>query len=103
MIPDLAWERYDAVMTPCVVELGNDTLRMYYSAGEAYEPDAIGVAHSYDEGKTWVKYGDPVFYPDPTSSSDNYKVTSPHILLYDGWYYLFYCGFRGFLRISSAG
>src|SRR5271170_6349453 len=95
MIADLPWERYDAVMTPCVVELPNDVLRMYYSAGEWYEPDAIGVAHSYDGGMTWVKHGNPVFYPDPSSGHDNYKVTSPHVLVHEGWYYLFYCGFRG--------
>jgi len=95
MTADLPWERYDAVMTPCVVELPNDVLRMYYSAGEWYEPDAIGVAHSYDGGMTWVKHGNPVFYPDPTSGHDNYKVTSPHVLFHEGWYYLFYCGFRG--------
>src|SRR6266516_4119533 len=95
MVADLPWERYDAVMTPCVLELNSDVLRMYYSAGEWYEPDAIGVAHSYDGGTTWVKHRNPVFYPDPTSKHDNYKVTSPHVLYHDGWYYLFYCGFRG--------
>src|SRR5579859_2124084 len=99
MAATLPWERYDAVMTPCVIELDNDVLRMYYSGGESYEPDAIGVAHSYDGGVTWVKHGDPIFYPDPYSSHDNYKVTSPHVVFHDGWYYLFYCGFRGILPI----
>src|SRR5438874_6669030 len=74
MSATLPWERYDAVMTPCVIELENDVLRMYYSGGESYEPDAIGVAHSYDGGVTWVKHGDPIFYPDPLSLDDNYKV-----------------------------
>ena len=97
----LPWERYDAVMTPCVIELPNDVLRMYYSAGESYEPDAIGVAHSYDGGHTWVKHGNPIFYPDPTSTHDNYKVTSPHVIFHESWYYLFYCGFRGIpIRVS---
>lgn len=70
-------------MTPCVLELDNDVLTMYYSAGEWYEPPAIGVAHSYDSGITWVKHGNPVFYPDPTSKYDHCKVTSPHVLYYD--------------------
>jgi beta-1,2-mannobiose phosphorylase / 1,2-beta-oligomannan phosphorylase len=95
MVADLDWERGDAVMTPCVIELENSALRMYYSGGQWYEPDAIGVAHSYDGGTTWVKHGDPIFNPDPTSPFDNYKVTAPHVLFHDGWYYLFYCGFRG--------
>lgn len=95
MTADLSWERFSAVMTPCVIELPNGVLRMYYSGGEWYEPDAIGAAHSYDGGSTWVKQGDPILYPDPTSKHDNYKVSSPHVLFHDGWYYLFYCGFRG--------
>ena len=95
MVADLAWERYIAVMTPSIIELENQVLRMYYSGGESEEPDAIGVAHSYDGGVTWVKRGDPVFLPDPTSSWDNFKVTAPHIVIHDGWYYLFYCGFTG--------
>lgn len=45
MVADLSWER-DAIMTPCVLELDNDVLRMY-SARKWYELDAIGVAHSY--------------------------------------------------------
>ena len=82
-------------MTPCVIELANDVLRMYYSGGDSYEPDAIGVAHSYDGGVTWVKHGDPVFFPDPYSPYDSYKVDSPHVVFHDGWYYLFYCGLKG--------
>jgi len=95
MVADLPWERYDAVMNPSVIELENDVLRMYYSAGESDKADAIGVAHSYDGGMTWVKHGNPVLHPDSTSKHDNFKVTSPHILFHDGWFYLFYCGFRG--------
>jgi len=82
-------------MTPCIIELANDVLRMYYSGGDSYEPDAIGVAHSYDGGVTWVKHGDPVFFPDPYSPYDSYKVDSPHVVFHDGWYYLFYCGLKG--------
>src|SRR5271163_4309273 len=108
MVADLPWERYDAVMTPCVIELPNDVLRMYYSAGEAYEPDAIGVAHSYDGGLTWVKHGDPIFEPDRISGEvgawwDSYKVTSPHVIRGDdGYFYMFYAGFRN-IDYSSIG
>jgi hypothetical protein len=102
MVVDLPWERYDAVMTPCVIELANDVLRIYCSVGEGYELDAIGVAHSYDGGITWVKHGNPVFSPDPSSGHDNHKVTSPHVLVHEGWYYLFYCGFRGSPPMSSS-
>jgi len=101
MRPDLEWERYNAVMTPSIIVLENDILRMYYSGGESEEPDVIGVAHSFDWGRTWVKHGDPVFLPDPTTTWDNWKVTAPHIVVHEGWYYMFYCGFRGNIDFIS--
>jgi predicted GH43/DUF377 family glycosyl hydrolase len=94
-------------MTPSIIDLPNGALRMYYAAGETYEPDAIGVAHSYDGGITWVKHGNPVFLPDRTSGVigewfDSHKVTSPHVLVIDGWYYMFYAAFRN-TDYSSIG
>lgn len=107
MVPTLPWE-LSAVMTPTIVELPNDVLRMYYSAGETYEPDAIGVAHSYDGGMTWAKHGNPIFVPDKSSGKvgvwwDSYKVTSPHVIHGDdGYFYMFYAGFRN-VDYSSIG
>ena len=106
MEPTLLWEK-GAVMTPSVIDLPNGALRMYYAAGETYEPDAIGIAHSYDGGLTWVKHGDPIFKPDRTSGKigvwfDSHKVTSPHVIWHDGYFYMFYAGFRN-TDYSSVG
>ena len=106
MEPTLPWEK-EAVMTPSIIDLPNGALRMYYSAGETYEPDAIGIAHSYDGGLTWVKHGDPIFKPDRTSGKigvwfDSHKVTSPHVIQHDDYFYMFYAGFRN-TDYSSVG
>jgi len=106
MEPTLLWEK-EAVMTPSIIDLPNGALRMYYSAGETYEPDAIGIAHSYDGGLTWVKHGDPIFKPDRTSGKigvwfDSHKVTSPHVIQHDDYFYMFYAGFRN-TDYSSVG
>lgn len=106
MVQNIPWEN-ECVMTPSVLMMENGILRMYYSAGQAYEPDSIGVAHSYDGGRTWVKHGNAIFGPDRTSGIvgewwDSHKTTSPHVLLIDGWYYMFYAGFRN-TDYSSIG
>lgn len=106
MVHDIPWEN-ECVMTPSVLMMENGIFRMYYSAGQAYEPDSIGVAHSYDGGRTWVKHGNAIFGPDRTSGIvgewwDSHKTTSPHVLLIDGWYYMFYAGFRN-TDYSSIG
>ena len=85
------WET-QAVMTRSIIDLPNGALRMYYAGREAYELDAIGVAHSYNEGLTCVKRGDLIFRPDRTSSEigawfDSHKVTSSHVIEHDGYYY----------------
>ena len=95
-------------MTPTIVDLPGGALRMYYAGGETYEPDSIGVAHSYDGGHTWVKSGNPILTPDQASGKvgewwDSYKVTSPHVIVGDdGYYYMFYAGFRN-VDYSSIG
>jgi hypothetical protein len=113
LLPTLPWEQSTdsyasglyAVMTPTIVDLPNDVLRMYYAAGESYEPDAIGVAHSYDGG---LKHGDPIFKPDRNSGEvgvwwDSHKVTSPHVIRgEDDYFYMFYAGFRN-IDYSSVG
>ena len=91
---DQPWEKV-AVMCPHV--LWNEAVgqfRMWYSGGEQYEPDAIGVATSVD-GKTWVKSPDnPVFGSRPDLAWEHYKVTGGQVIRHGGWYYMFYIGFR---------
>jgi predicted GH43/DUF377 family glycosyl hydrolase len=92
--PEAAWEKA-AVMCPHVIWDEQAKLyRMWYSAGEQYEPDSLGYATSPD-GPTWTKYpGNPVFRPDPASSWDQHKVTGAQVIKLGDWYVMFYIGFR---------
>lgn len=91
---EATWEK-GAVMCPHVLwdpEAG--LYRMWYSAGDQYEPDAIGCATSKD-GLEWKRLaGNPVFKPDPSSAWEQHKVTAALVEKHDGWYLMFYIGFR---------
>lgn len=91
---DAAWEKV-AVMCPHVIwdEPGR-VFRMWYSGGEQYEPDAIGYATSSD-GLVWKKSTtNPVFQSDPTIPWEKHKVTACQVVPTDGWFLMFYIGFR---------
>lgn len=92
--PDTKWEKA-AVMCPDVAwDDQANTYRMWYSAGEQYEPDAIGYATSPD-GNLWTKAKDnPIFAADPTSPWERHKVTACQVIKHGDWYYMFYIGFR---------
>jgi predicted GH43/DUF377 family glycosyl hydrolase len=67
---------------------------MWYSAGDQYEPDAVGYATSPD-GLSWAKHTDnPVFKPDPTAAWEQAKVTGVQVERMGDWYLMFYIGFR---------
>jgi predicted GH43/DUF377 family glycosyl hydrolase len=88
------WEKV-AVMCPHVMwDSKVRVFRMWYSGGEQYEPDAIGYATSAD-GLRWQKLGgEPVFQADAKIGWEKYKVTACQVIVLDGWYYMFYIGFR---------
>jgi beta-1,2-mannobiose phosphorylase / 1,2-beta-oligomannan phosphorylase len=92
--PDQPWEKV-AVMCPDVIwDAGAKVFRMWYSGGEQYEPDAIGYAASSD-GMTWMKHpANPVFQSDPATEWEKHKVTACQVIRQDGWYVMFYIGFR---------
>ena len=92
--PDQAWEK-GAVMCPDVQwDEATHLFRMWYSAGEQYEPDAIGCATSAD-GKTWTKWAaNPIFRPDAANPWEKHKVTACQVVQHGGWHYMFYIGFR---------
>jgi predicted GH43/DUF377 family glycosyl hydrolase len=92
--PEDPWEKV-AVMCPDVIwDARAKVFKMWYSAGEQYEPDAIGYATSSD-GLTWIKHaGNPVFKSDPGAVWEQYKVTACQMVEDDGWYLMFYIGFR---------
>lgn len=92
--PEKPWEKV-AVMCPHVLWDADARLfRMWYSGGDQYEPDSIGCATSPD-GITWTKNeANPVFVPDRNSAWEKHKVTACQVEKRDGWYYMFYIGFR---------
>lgn len=81
-----------AVMNPCVMRVC-DGFRMWYSAGDNYEPDVICEAHSID-GITWAKSA----YPSISQGSDCFdqsKVGGCSVLrLEDGRLVMFYIGYQ---------
>ncbi|MEW6404578.1 MAG: hypothetical protein AB1649_22505 [Chloroflexota bacterium] len=91
--PDQPWEK-DAVMVPHVMwDEGEGLYKMWYSGGGQQEPDAIGYALSPD-GQTWSKRPDPVFAPVAGNEWESEKATAGQVICYDGWYVMFYIGFR---------
>lgn len=94
LAPILPWENV-AVMCPHVIW---DDLRqiwmMWYSAGEQYEPNAIGYAVS-DDGITWTRHADhPIFSADSRNRWEQHKVTACQVVFHDGCYWMFYVGFE---------
>ncbi|HEY5911823.1 MAG TPA: family 43 glycosylhydrolase [Verrucomicrobiae bacterium] len=94
LAPESPWEKV-AVMCPHVTWDADENLfRMWYSAGDQYEPDAVGSATSSD-GLTWKKHpANPVFRPDPNSPWEQHKVTAVQVEKRGDWYVMFYIGFR---------
>jgi predicted GH43/DUF377 family glycosyl hydrolase len=92
--PEAAWEKV-AVMCPHVLWDENaKQFRMWYSAGEQNEPNAIGYATSPD-GLHWTKRDEnPVFAPDRNRDWEKHKVTGCHMEKRGDWFYMFYIGFR---------
>lgn len=91
--PDQPWEDV-AIMCPHVLwDEKQQTYRMWYSAGQQYEPNAIGYATSPD-GVNWTKPKDnPIFTADPANPWERHKVTACQIIPMDGEYIMFYIGF----------
>jgi hypothetical protein len=92
--PSASWEKV-AVMCPHVLwDRSARTWKMWYSAGEQYEPNAIGYATSPD-GLHWHKpYDHPVIAPNPKNEWEKQRVAAAQIIQWKGWYYAFYIGFR---------
>lgn len=82
MCPDVMWDESAGVW------------KMWYSAGQEYEPNEIGYATSRD-GLQWEKYaGNPVITPDPHHEWEQNRVAAVQVIPWQGWYYAFYIGFR---------
>lgn len=88
------WEK-TSVMCPSVIwDAKAGIYKMWYSAGEQYEPDAIGYATSAD-GINWKKLTEnPIFRNDPSNKWEQAKVTACQVIKQQKDYLMFYIGFR---------
>lgn len=99
LVAEAPWEK-QAVMCPHVLHEGG-RFRMWYSAGEMYEPDAIGYAESTD-GLHWERHPDnPVFRPG--EGWEAARVTAACIVPWEGEYLAFYIGFGEGFESAQIG
>jgi predicted GH43/DUF377 family glycosyl hydrolase len=92
--PEAPWEKVAAMCPHVMWDPQEHIYRMWYSAGDQYEPDAIGYATSAD-GLKWKKSAaNPVFRPDPALVWEQHKVTAVQVQKQGDWYLMFYIGFR---------
>ena len=92
LTPELPWEG-ESVMNPCVL-LEDGRYRMWYSAGETYEPNVLGYAESMD-GLHWKKRPEPVFTRCPENVFEQDRIGGCQVLPHrELGYLLFYIGYR---------
>lgn len=83
-----------SVMNPCVL-YENGLYRMWYSAGETYEPNVLCYAES-DDGQRWRKSAlNPILERDPRNEYEQNRIGGCQILPHQELgYLLFYIGYR---------
>lgn len=94
LYPEFPWEKV-AVMCPHVIwNEEKNIYQMWYSAGEQYEPNAIGYAESPD-GKLWKKYEkNPIFQADPETEWEQHKAAGCQVIRREDGYLMFYIGYH---------
>ena len=94
-----------AVMNPCVLwDEERQKFRMWYAAGENYEPDVICYAESHD-GIRWEKHPKPILTKDEGVKYQQYKVGACDIIKRkDGSYLMAYIAYQNLdvARIAMA-
>ena len=92
LIRERVWEGC-SVMNPCVI-FENDIYKMWYAAGETYEPNVLAYAES-DDGVHWRKYGsDPVFEREESNAYEKDRVGGCQVIhTEDMGYVMFYIGY----------
>ena len=93
LFPERPWEGA-SVMNPCVLR-ENGLYRMWYSAGETYEPNVLGYAESRD-GLSWRKSPrNPIFVRCREHEFEQDRIGGCQILPHKTLgYLLFYIGYR---------
>jgi beta-1,2-mannobiose phosphorylase / 1,2-beta-oligomannan phosphorylase len=92
--PELSWED-DGVICPNVIWDEQEKIyKMWYSAGDQFEPDAIGYATSKD-GLYWKKYkNNPIFTCNKQCEWEQAKTTACQVIKRKNDYLMFYIGFK---------
>lgn len=93
LVPELPWEKQSVMIPDVIWDEEEQIFKMWYSAGETYEPDAIGYATSTD-CIHWEKRETPVFQADPSNSWEQAKVGGCHITKTEDGYLMFYIGYQ---------
>lgn len=92
LLPEEPFEK-DSVMNPCVL-YEHGIYRMWYAAGETYEPNVIACAQSAD-GIGWQKSPfNPVFGPDPGHEYEKDRVGGCQVVQTAEGYLMFYIGYK---------
>ncbi len=92
LVPEADYEG-ESVMNP-FVRYENGRYRMWYAAGETYEPNVICYAESAD-GIRWEKFGqNPIFSCAPENFYEQNRIGACEVLPEDGGYLMFYIGYR---------
>lgn len=94
LIPEKNYEK-QSVMNPCVIyDEDEQIFKMWYAAGETYEPDVIAYATSKD-GIHWNKYENNPILEKNTDilTKDNFKVGACEVHKIKNEYVMFYIGY----------
>ena len=93
LISERAWEGF-SVMNPCVL-YENGIYRMWYAAGETYEPNVLAYAESTD-GFHWEKSRiNPIFTKDPKNIYEQDRIGGCQVIkTEDMGYVMFYIGYE---------
>lgn len=93
LVPEYPWEG-ESVMNPCVL-FENGMYRMWYSAGETFEPNVLCYAESSD-GIHWRKSPlNPILEKNPAKEYEQNRIGGCQILPHkELGYLLFYIGYR---------
>ena len=91
LVPERDFEKA-SVMNPFVM-YENGRFRLWYAAGETYEPNVICYAES-DDGIHWKKYDkNPIFCCNPENEYEQDRIGAVQILREDDGYLMFYIGY----------
>ena len=100
--PSKPWEKNSIMCSFVIYDPLIKMFRMWYSAGDQIEPNAIGHSVSHD-GLQWNRTHDlPIFTAESTSDWERDRVACPSVVYNGEYYYMFYIGFSN-LHSAAIG